>query len=334
MTTCFTVEGVCPRPTSMTIEVTSYCSLKCVGCARTIGKAAGLWEDRHMSAALFERICDHLPPLERLTLHGIGEPTLNPDYPAIVQTAARSGRFTVIGANTHAMTRSPEYYQRLVDLGMNELYVSVDSLTQEVADRTRAGTRVDQLRDRLESFARMGLAVRITVVASRFNLHDLPATLDALDAIGPCPVFIQEFVDLGRPEGCLTVDDRNVLAAILRAGEARWGRLSLHGTLSLSDGWQAPPICADPWTGFGVTVDGFLTPCCMMWNPAELGFLNLAECSLEAALRSPQYLAFLGKYLAEAPSFCDGCQKNARPVATPFVPLLRHPVAHDLRQAG
>jgi len=317
--------GIRPRASSLTIEVTTHCSLKCVGCARTLAKEAGTWQDRHMSADLFSRVCDHLPPLERLTLHGIGEPTLNPDYPSIVAMAAATGRFAVIGANSHAMARDAEYYRRLIDLGLNELYVSVDSLTQEVADRTRTGTRVNLLRRRLEAFAAMELPVFITLVASRFNLRDIATTLDALNGLGAFPVSVQEFVDLGLPEGCLTAADRQVLAVLLDDAGTRWPRLSISRTLSLATGWAAPAICSDPWSGFGVTVDGYLTPCCLMWDPAALGYLNLGTLLLESALESPAYRSFLAAYLSSAPSFCDGCQKNTREVETRFVQLMRHP---------
>lgn len=323
-------DAVRPRASSMTIEVTTHCSLKCVGCARTVAKTAGAWRDRHMSADLFARVCDHLPPLERLTLHGIGEPTLNPDYPAIVAMAAATGRFQVIGANSHALARDADYYRRLVETGLNELYVSVDSLTQAVADRTRTGTRVPLLRRRLEAFAEMGLPVFITLVASRFNLHDVAATLDALNDIGPFPVSVQEFVDLGVPEGCLTAGDRRALSDVLDHAASRCTRLSISRTLSLAKTWEAPAICADPWSGFGVTVDGYLTPCCLMWDPAPLGHLNLGVLSVEAALASPAYRAFLAAYLVAAPSFCDGCQKNTRPVSAKCLPLSRHPAEREL----
>lgn len=319
------IGAIRPRASSLTIEVTTYCSLKCVGCARTLAKEAGTWQDRHMSGELFARICDHLPPLERLTLHGIGEPTLNPDYPSIVAMAAATGRFQVIGANSHAMAREPAYYRRLIDLGLNELYVSVDSLTQEVADRTRTGTRVHLLRRRLEAFVAMGLPVFITLVASRFNLHDISTTLDTLNRIGAFPVSVQEFVDLGLPEGCLAAGDRQALGALLDEGDSRWPRLSISRTLSLAAAWEAPSICSDPWSGFGVTVDGYLAPCCLMWDPAALGYLNLATLSLESALESPAYRSFLSAYLSAAPSFCDGCQKNTRAIETRFVQLMRHP---------
>ncbi len=287
-----------------------------------------------MSAALFRRICDHLPPVGRLILQGVGEPTLNPEYPKLVAMAARSGLCSIISANTHALARDATYYRRLVDLGMNELFVSVDSLTQPVADRTRTGTRVDLLRRRLEAFAALNLPVWIMVVASRFNVDDLPTTLDALDDIGAFPVYIQEYLDLGRPEGCLTGADRRAIALLLREAPERWRHTTLLPTQSIADGWQAPAICPDPWSAPGITVDGYLTPCCMMWDPTVLGDLHIGAVPLADAYESPRYHAFLDHYRHTAPAFCRGCPKNARDVSSALVLSMRHPVVGDVRQAS
>jgi MoaA/NifB/PqqE/SkfB family radical SAM enzyme len=319
-----TVDDVVPRFSSMTVEVTTQCSLKCVGCARTISQAAGTWRDRHMSAALFARIAPNLPHLDCLVLHGIGEPTLNPEYPQIVALAAATGQFRKIMANSHALSRSTGYYHQLAAAGLTHLAISVDSLTQPVADRTRTGTDVERLRRRLTALAELPIPVSITMVASRFNIDDIATTLDALDTIGRFSVQVQPFFDLGRPDGCLTPRDVARLRRELGAAAERWPNLTVNAVLALSE--VAPPaLCNAPWTGPAVTVDGYLTPCCVMWDPATLGHINIAEVSVETAFALPAFKAFLSGYLRRAPGFCGGCQNNARPVAESFVPLMRHP---------
>lgn len=323
MTTPVTVAGLAPAFSSMTVEVTTQCSLKCVGCARTIGQAAGAWQDRHMSAALFARIAPNLPPLDTLVLHGIGEPTLNPEYLQIVSVASATGRFKRIMANSHALSRSVDYYYQLADAGLSQLAVSVDSLTQDVANRTRTGTDVERLRRRLAELSRLPIPVSITLVASRFNIDDIAVTLTALNQIGRFAIQVQPFFDLGRPDGCLTKADTSRLRRELGDG-ARWPNLTINAVLALSE--VAPPaLCNAPWTGPAVTVDGFLTPCCVMWDPATLGFISVADVSVEDAFALPAFQSFLKSYLNRAPGFCGGCQNNSRPVTEAFVPLLRHP---------
>lgn len=327
MNGALTPDAIRPNVSTMTVEVTTCCSLRCVGCVGTVGRESSAWQDRHMSAALFARVCGNLPTLDRLTLHGIGEPTLNPEYLRIVDIAARTGRFKVLWANTNALVRSADYYVRLVDAGLTHLAVSVDSLAQPVADRTRPGTDVQRLRRRLGELAALPIPVSITMVVSRFNLDDVPSTLDALNQIGTFTVRLQPFFDFGRSEGCLTPDDVSRVQGFA-SGEAtqRWENLAIEPVLALS-GAPRQALCDAPWRGPAVSVDGFLTPCCVMWDPAVLGFIDLRHVDVESAFAHPSVGLFLDAYLREAPGFCATCHMNTRPVSGEFSPLQRHPAA-------
>lgn len=308
--------------TAMTVEVSTSCSLSCVGCARTIGKSQGRWRDEFMSADLFRRICPNLPDLQRLNLNGIGEPTLNPDYLDIVSIAGRSGRFDSIFVTTHGLARTAFYFRQLAEAGMTNLSISVDSLTQSVADATRTGTDVARLRRRLEELSTLPIAIAITTVASRFNKDDLSKTFDALNVIGGFAVNVQPYLDLGRPEGCLTPAERAEVRDLVMSG--RWPklRMGINSPIVASDAFT---VCNSPWASPAVTVDGYLTPCCVMWDPATLGYLSIAEMTVAEAFERSSYQAFLRNYMQCAPAFCAACSNNVRPVAEQFVALMRHP---------
>ena len=81
-----------PRLAKLTIEITTLCNLKCAGCPRTTAMAQGAWADLHIPLDRFQRILDHIPPTEFVTLHGIGEPTLHPQFAELVAMARASGR--------------------------------------------------------------------------------------------------------------------------------------------------------------------------------------------------------------------------------------------------
>jgi MoaA/NifB/PqqE/SkfB family radical SAM enzyme len=76
------------RLLKLTIEITTLCNLKCAGCPRTTGIEQGSWTDMHMELDLFGRILDHLPRSALVTLHGIGEPTLHPQFNELVAICA------------------------------------------------------------------------------------------------------------------------------------------------------------------------------------------------------------------------------------------------------
>ena len=69
-------------PRELYVEVTNRCNSLCPACVRTFRKPEPL---RDLTLGEFEAIVDQFPALERVVLHGIGEPLLNADLPAIIR---------------------------------------------------------------------------------------------------------------------------------------------------------------------------------------------------------------------------------------------------------
>ena len=70
-----------------TIELTTLCNLKCAGCPRTVGVKNGEWINKTMNVERFEKALKNLPNINMVTLHGIGEPTLNPEFIDILKVS-------------------------------------------------------------------------------------------------------------------------------------------------------------------------------------------------------------------------------------------------------
>ena len=69
-------------PKTLYLESTNRCNLRCKGCILYRGS----WEaDRDISLKEVVMITNQLPELERVYLHGIGEPLLNKALPDIIQ---------------------------------------------------------------------------------------------------------------------------------------------------------------------------------------------------------------------------------------------------------
>lgn len=299
------------------VEVTTWCNLKCPGCNRTIGENAGNWNNRHMSLDDFRRIAANLPPAGQIVLHGVGEPTMNPQYLGIIREARRGGKFGQIVCITNALARTPDFYAEMIRAGMDSFTVSVDSLNEEVADRTRTGTPVGKLADRLAEFRAHNLPFSVSMVASRLNLDDIPHTLEKLDELGVPTIHLQPFIEFGDLRQAL---DREDLVRLLeRIGEIgkRLRQARINATLleRLLDTGRRE-LCAAPWLEPAVTVDGYLTPCCVKMDPEPLGRIDLKSMSFAAAQATPSYRRFLADYCDASPAFCRGCFNDRRPVET------------------
>ncbi len=68
-------------------------------------------------------------------------------------------------------------------------------------------------------------------------------------------------------------------------------------------------VCMWPWTSAYITVDGFVTPCCIHGtDPRKFNFGNLKEKSFLEIWNSPAYRNFRVKLKSPVPDkFCNGC---------------------------
>jgi MoaA/NifB/PqqE/SkfB family radical SAM enzyme len=298
-----------PKLRRVTIEVTTWCNLKCPGCLRTIKTAQGLWSDKHMPKEVFARILDNLPPADLGILQGIGEPTLHPDYAELCRIASRSGKFDALYINTNGLARDPEHYLELKEAGLTGFYVSVDSLTPEIAARVRAGTNVEKLAGRLRRLRGLDLTVAISMVVSRENLHDVGVSLRALRDLGASSVNVGRLIGFDGGLEPLDQDERKALVGIVAEAQRDCPTMPIS---YFNDVERIAPYCVAPWLDPAVTVDGFLTPCCVNFDPDVFGGIDLSRVSYAEGWDSEAVQNFLRAYITEKPSFCNGCIADNR----------------------
>ncbi|MEJ2512220.1 MAG: hypothetical protein P8Y72_11555, partial [Anaerolineales bacterium] len=63
-------------PTQVYIEVTNYCNSLCASCPLTYNHFLPYEPKHHLGWDKFRQIVDQFPRLDRVVLHGIGEPLL------------------------------------------------------------------------------------------------------------------------------------------------------------------------------------------------------------------------------------------------------------------
>lgn len=293
----------------LTIEITTQCNLKCAGCPRTMGIANDTWIDEHMDLAQFRRILDGWVPTGFVTLHGIGEPTLHPEFVELVAMARQSGKFQKMKVTSNGITRSPEYYAEAVKAGLDEFWISVDSFDPVIANRMRAGTKVEKLKNNIGACLEKGLPLHISMVVSAVNYHEIPQTLAELKRLGAPPVHMQEFQDYGEPYGLMSNEQRFEFMQLLKANMA-----SFQGLPIKLPNFTQPKgdICIAPWFRPAISVQGYLTPCCTTFDPSQFGFTNVAEMSFAKAWEQPGVLNWIKEYLQNNTPICGGCPLNPR----------------------
>ncbi|MGZ3601461.1 MAG: radical SAM protein, partial [Ktedonobacterales bacterium] len=121
-----------PLPRELYIESTNRCNELCDQCPRT---HLAREEQADISLAQVIAITDQLPVLDRVVLHGLGEPMLNPQLPEIV--AHLRGRSAYVLFNSNATALGDRMGRALIDAGLNEIRVSLDGASAPMYARVR-----------------------------------------------------------------------------------------------------------------------------------------------------------------------------------------------------
>ncbi|MFQ5483314.1 MAG: radical SAM/SPASM domain-containing protein [Nitrospinaceae bacterium] len=265
--------------TSLIIEPTNTCNLRCSFCFVTEGMSR---PDGFMDLDLFKKVVDGCPELEHLCMHNWGEPLLHPDLFAMLDHAHSAGvRWLVMNTNGTLLNR--DRIRRIVDSPLSILRFSIDG-SAETFRRVRgvelANIRRNILRLKKEKEARrpeLSLGVVFTVEEDTWA--------DAAD-------YIAEWED---------VVDHVRLQPKLIDGPRRE---------------PCPELFGRDYGKLVVLWDGTVIPCCVDYN-AELKLGNAGETPVGELWRAAEMERLRRQHKeGRFPSRCAHCQECETPVTS------------------
>src|SRR5262249_21608806 len=147
----------------------------------------------------FRRIIDRFPAVERVLLHGIGEPLLNRDLVRmIVHLKARKA--TVL-FNTNAITLGPAMRTALIDARLDELRVSLDATTAPTYARVRGVDAYHKVVTNVAALAEAKRGAGVTYprvslwfTALRDNIEELAGLVPLAIRVGATGINLQRLV--------------------------------------------------------------------------------------------------------------------------------------------
>src|SRR5688572_25045145 len=162
------------------LETTQRCNLRCIHCAVSEENNRGTyaWEDLPIEFfhKLLPILAAHKPWVH---LSGHGETLLHPHFWEMLEATIQAGCKVRFQTNGTLLTR--ERVERIVELGVELIVVSLDAATPELFDRIRRRARLDRILSHLavlqETKKRLGSErpqLEIEFVAMRQNIHELP----------------------------------------------------------------------------------------------------------------------------------------------------------------
>jgi len=191
-----TSPEVATLPRSIYIEPTSRCNEFCQQCPRTLLSRE---DDRDLSFDQFRYIVDQFPVLERVVLHGLGEPLLNKELPRMVQYLKARGTYVLFNSNGIGLTEKRG--QALIEAGLDEYRLSMDGASRETYAKVRGVDAFDKIWRNVRAFLAMQKAqdatkpaVSLWFTAMKENLHELSALIDIASENGIREVHLQRLV--------------------------------------------------------------------------------------------------------------------------------------------
>jgi MoaA/NifB/PqqE/SkfB family radical SAM enzyme len=167
--------------TKVYIEPTAACNLHCITCFRNS------WDqpDGRMDDQTFEHIFAHLQkldPIPSVYFGGIGEPLYHP------KTIEWITRVKTLGVNveliTNGTTLTARIARKLVDAGLDMLWVSIDGATPETYADVRLGAELPEIITNLRRLTKMRKGghfpkpdLGFAFVAMQRNITDLPKVI-------------------------------------------------------------------------------------------------------------------------------------------------------------
>jgi MoaA/NifB/PqqE/SkfB family radical SAM enzyme len=169
------------------IEITSRCNIRCVMCPVTV--LADRWRARTVDWELYLRIARAFKHIKYVHLQGWGEPLLHPRLFDMIKVAKDAG--CRVGFTTNGTLLGPVVGQRLLDLDLDLLAVSIAGASPETHAAIRVGSDLTQILDNLRYLldlrARQQLLhpkVEIFFLMTKSNTAELPAAVDLTASVG------------------------------------------------------------------------------------------------------------------------------------------------------
>lgn len=331
------------RPFQVFMDTTSRCNLRCRMCL--IGYQDEFLNDlpeedarrlkslpKEMSRELFVRIAADVFPRTNLLYLSCGtEPLMNKQFPWFLKHAAQY-KIPRIAFTTNAMLMDETIIRTCIEVGLNELAVSLDGAKAETYESIRPGAKWDRVIGNIKRFTTIRREeqaafprLRMNYVIMRKNIEQVVDFVDLAYELGADlldfrHVVVFDIAEEMRGESLakereltntwlwrakVRADERGIEVAYLPTFNPPSRSARIRNTWEgLKRRWSGEPRCRSPWELMVINYLGFMSPCAGWLRDKPLG--HLGRQTLDEILASQAMTRLRNGLLGKEPLF-DSC---------------------------
>ena len=297
-------------PVKIAIEPTNRCNLKCEFCARLYWDEAENPED-DIPIELFEKIEPLLEKSPKVILQIFGEPLMGKAFFNMLERI-KENYDCHVGFNTNGILLHRRNAERLVRLGADEVYVSIDGTD---AFKEIRGIPIKSMVRNInilnEVKAELGSTkpdVGIAMVAMKKNVHETADLVDVAASLGIKHMWVSHM----EAHADYLVDEllfNHVELAQTHFDEAKRRAKAAGINLVLPPLEKTEYFCGQPFDSLWINWDGAVRPCCRAVYADTINVGNLYENSWEEiwnnqSMKDLRMSLLTGEGMIE---FCEEC---------------------------
>lgn len=310
-------------PTIIQIGITNKCNLLCIMCRRVsvtekypsfleVEKHSSLLE-MEMSFERFKEILSQFPKLKKICLTGPGENFLNKDFLKMLKYAKEKKIYVEFFDNFYFLDE--EKANKLIDIGVDKIYVSIDGATKETYEKIRIGSDFDRVIKNIKGLFYLKKRrqeiypeINFNYVINTYNFLEVLAFMDLATSIAVGEKFSIQFIDMVNFNGnqsnlCLkeNLTQKIIFQAIKKAKK-------MGITINHVHKIKKNIINCQHWLMPIIVPHGYVFPCCSApYDAIDMG--NINEKSFKEIWNSDNYKNFRkGIRIGRTPIFCKNCE--------------------------
>ena len=304
-----------PHPTTISLELTNKCNLRCTMCPREHKFAEGLIHGNMSTEMAREIIDQNYPYLQSVGLVGLGESLFAPNLVEVAKYIKSKKKSIVIFISTNANFR--DFSERVTPAlpYLDTIQISIDG-TSDTYEKIRLGGTFNLFLENVKKLTELikpyHIDLMFNMVVTKQNYTEMSAVIELAAQLG-IPYVNFNYLNLACiPEENTSYYDFFRTAEFKeemkkgRTAAEKYPDIEVTGLDDFDENWVGK--CKLIWNHFQINHDGEVPPCCGKPFTKELTFGNVAKQPLMEVLNSPKAKSFRKSWETKKQHpFCNQC---------------------------